>query len=59
MTGAELLLLVKTVVPECDCPKAGEHIYKLAVTVMERQREDDALIAEQHSQEAAAAIRGA
>lgn len=57
MNHKELLALIDEVVPNCHCPNAGDHIYKLAVNVLERQKADDAALAEQHSAEAAEAIR--
>lgn len=59
MNHKELLRLIEATVPECNCPHAGDHIYKLAAAVLEKQKEDDAALAEQFNQEAADAIRGA
>jgi len=57
MNHKDLLSLIEEVAPGCTCPHAGDHIYKLAVAVLERQKSDDAAISEQHSPEAAEAIR--
>lgn len=56
MTHKELIVFVREIVPECDCKHAGDHVYKLAVAVLERQKADDAAIAAQYSAEAAEAI---
>jgi hypothetical protein len=59
MNHKELLKLIEATVPDCTCQHAGEHIYKLAAAVLEKQKDDDAALAELYSQEAADAIRGA
>lgn len=57
MNHKELLKLIEATVPDCDCKHAGDHIYKLAVAILEKQKDDDAAIAELYSPEAAEAIR--
>lgn len=50
--------IVMETLGDVDCPHSKDHCYRVATRVMERQREDDANLAEAISHEAAEAIRG-
>jgi hypothetical protein len=57
MNMKDLLQMVNEIVGESKCPLANDHCFKLATMVMQRQREDDALIAESVNKDAGQAIR--
>lgn len=59
MTTADVLSMIRESLKDCACPNSNEHVYKLALAIYHRTKDDDALAAEQYSAEVAAAIRNA
>jgi hypothetical protein len=57
MNMKDVLSMINETVGDIKCPHTSSHCFQLAIAVLQKQKEDDALIAEAISPEAGQAIR--